>query len=98
MTNRINGVTGPTVTSAERSPAKGRESVARDGTSPRGAADGVSLTQAAQEVRAATASLASVPVVNQAKVEEVRLALERGEYRPDPAAIAGRLLDVEDQV
>lgn len=98
MTNRITGVNGPVVAPAERSATKGRETT--DGAAPasRAPADGVKLTPAAREVQAAAATLASTPVVDDARVEAVRLELERGEYRADPARIAGKLLDFDKQV
>jgi len=96
MTNRITGVTGPVVAPAERSTAKGRDARV-GGTQARDTGE-VKLTSAAQEVRSATEALASVPVVDQVRVDAVRSALQRGDYQPDPARIAGALLDMEDQI
>jgi flagellar biosynthesis anti-sigma factor FlgM len=58
----------------------------------------VRLTATAQELRAATEALAGVPASDPQRVAAVKTAIERGEYKPDPAKIASQLLKMEDQI
>jgi negative regulator of flagellin synthesis FlgM len=98
MTNKITGVAGPVIGPAERSTGPGRgTSEARE---PRGSGseDSVRLTATAQELRAATEALAGVPASDPQRVAAVKTAVERGEYKPDPAKIASQLLKMEDQI
>lgn len=98
MSNKITGVTGQVVTPSERAPAQGREAQAARTTRAPDAEEAVRLTAAARELRAATEALASVPASDAQRVAEVKSAIERGDYRPDPAKIAGELLKMEDQI
>ncbi|MGB7903141.1 MAG: flagellar biosynthesis anti-sigma factor FlgM [Steroidobacteraceae bacterium] len=98
MTNKITGVAGPVIGPAERSTGPGRGTT--EAREPRGSASGdsVRLTATAQELRAATEALAGVPASDPQRVAAVKTAIERGEYKPDPAKIASQLLKMEDQI
>lgn len=98
MSNRITGVSGPVVNPGERAAPQGREARTGQPSRTEGTEDSLRLTTAAQEARAATESLADVPVADPARIAAVKSSIERGEYRPDPARIAARLLDMEDQI
>jgi negative regulator of flagellin synthesis FlgM len=50
--------------------------------------DRITLSDTAQHLARATASLASEPVVNSQRVAEIRQALIEGSYRIDPVQIA----------
>jgi negative regulator of flagellin synthesis FlgM len=98
MTNKITGVAGPVIGPAERSTGPGRGTT--EAREPRGSSseDSVRLTATAQELRAATEALAGVPAADPQRVAAVKTAIERGEYKPDPAKIASQLLKMEDQI
>jgi negative regulator of flagellin synthesis FlgM len=54
-------------------------------------ADGQALNDAADRIR-------QTPEVNQARVDAVRAALERGEYTVDATRVADRILDLEESL
>jgi negative regulator of flagellin synthesis FlgM len=60
-----------------------------------GGGDRVNLTASARQLQALTASLAEVPVVNDARVAELRQVLAEGGYEVNPERIAEKLLDME---
>ncbi|GMW06281.1 MAG: hypothetical protein AMXMBFR8_10780 [Nevskiales bacterium] len=64
----------------------------------RAAADAVELTGTATRLKSVESRLAEVPDVDQARVREIRQRIESGEYRPDPARIAARLLRMEQDL
>jgi negative regulator of flagellin synthesis FlgM len=59
------------------------------------ARDVVELTPTAAQLKAIEARLAALPDVDRARVEALRQRIEAGEYRPDPARIAAKLLAME---
>mgnify|MGYP001333986944 CR=1 FL=1 len=62
---------------------------------PDAAADAVELTGTAARLKAIEARLAAIPEVDQARVKAARERLESGDYRPDPARIAAKLLRMD---
>jgi negative regulator of flagellin synthesis FlgM len=98
MSNKITGISGQVVNPSERAAPQGREAKAGRPARTEKADDSVRLTSAAQELRAATESLAGVPAADPQRIAAVKSSIERGEYRPDPAKIAGQLLKMEDQI
>lgn len=64
----------------------------------RAAADAVELTGTATRLKSAEARLAEIPDVDKARVEEIRKRIESGEYRPDPARIAAKLVRMEQDL
>lgn len=63
-------------------------------TSPVTDDDTVKLTSAAQGLKQANAS-GSEPVVNEARVADIKAALEAGEYKINPERIADKMLQME---
>lgn len=81
-----------------------RESQARPGsapaknTSPAAAesSDNVSLSAAAQSLSRLEAAVASASEVNAERVAEIKTALEKGQYRVDAYALAGKMLSQDE--
>ena len=86
-------------------PAKAR-SVARTANEP--VADGakradqsrdaVELTETATRLKVIEARLAKIPDVDTGRVEAARQKIESGEYRPDAARIAAKLIRLEREL
>lgn len=59
--------------------------------------DQVAFSQGARDVARGREALAHLPPVRADRVEALRAAIARGEYRVDSRALAERLLDVLDE-
>jgi negative regulator of flagellin synthesis FlgM len=55
----------------------------------------VSLSSSAQNLSKIEAELKSLPDVNQARVDEVKARIDSGEYQPDSANLAQKMLELE---
>lgn len=53
----------------------------------------VTLGSTAAQLSSIEKSMSSAPVVNAAKVAEIRQAISEGRFKVNPEAVAGRLLD-----
>ena len=62
------------------------------------AGDSLRLTGEAASLQALQRELVAAPAVDQARVEQVRQAIESGSYRIDPAKIAERMRDRDKQL
>ena len=62
---------------------------------PEAAADTVSLTSGAQLLERLEKSLEALPAVDSQRVDEIRTAIENGDYEIDPQAIADAMLRME---
>jgi negative regulator of flagellin synthesis FlgM len=92
-------------TSEPLAPSKGSSTggVAADKTPPEAAAtssgsqtaDQVTLTTSARSLQKLSAAVTQAPVVNSAKVAEVKQALANGTYQIDSASIADKMLQFE---
>lgn len=76
----------------------GAQAAAKGRSSPMPAAaqrsdTSVSLGSAATQLHSMESSMANTPVVNAAKVAEIKQAISEGRFRVNPEAVAGRLLD-----
>jgi negative regulator of flagellin synthesis FlgM len=58
-------------------------------------ADVVTITPSAAKLQAVEQKLASIPVVDQARVDQLRNAIESGQYKVDPQRTAEKLLQME---
>lgn len=70
------------------------------GTRPLGAALAVAQSSAVQSpassaLAQAAKDLASAPPVDAARVEQLKAAIASGDYRPDPRAIAAKMMALE---
>ena len=73
----------------------GRDTVATGGEAAR-RPNPVAITSDAQALNEAAERISQTPEVNQARVEAVRSALERGEYVVDATRVAERILELEE--
>jgi len=55
----------------------------------------VSLSSSAQNLSKIEAELKSLPDINQARVDEIKARIDRGEYHPDSANLAQKMLNLE---
>lgn len=55
----------------------------------------VSLSSSAQNLAKIETELKALPEVNQARVDELKARIDRGEYQPDSANLAQKMLDLE---
>lgn len=82
------GVTGEgTATAAARGKVDSPAVPAQSGVT------NVTLGSKASQLSSIEKSMSSVPVVNAAKVAEIRQAISEGRFKVNPEAVAGRLLD-----
>lgn len=65
------------------------------GTSSGGTGDTVSLTDMASRLKSLESKLESQPAVDQSRVDKVREAISRGEYRVNPERVADKMMDFE---
>ena len=65
------------------------------GNSATAGQDKVSLTDMASRLKSLEQKLTQVPEVDQSRVDRVRGALSRGEYRVDPDRVADKMMDFE---
>jgi len=56
--------------------------------------DSVSLSSSAQNLTKIELELKSLPEVNQSRVDEVKARIDRGEYQPDSANLAQKMLEL----
>jgi negative regulator of flagellin synthesis FlgM len=55
----------------------------------------VSLSSSAQNLSKIEADLKSLPDINQARVDEIKARIDSGEYQPDSANLAQKMLELE---
>lgn len=97
MTREIDAV----IAGIAKNPGKGSEVRAEREQAPRvqdknaAPADTVSLTAAGARVQELQEQVATVPVVNAQRVQEVKQALARGTHEIDPARVADKLVRFE---
>ncbi len=60
-----------------------------------GSGDTVSLTDMAARLKTLEQNLATQPEVDQARIDRVRDAISRGEFRIDPERVANKMMDFE---
>ena len=101
MTNKIGGYgNGPVQTGTGKSVSRERDA----GTSASQSADAgkaatpVRITDQARQLAALERAVHDAPVVNEARVAAVRLAVEEGRYEVSPERIAAKLLRMETEL
>ena len=60
--------------------------------------DAVEITDTAARLKVIEARLKDVPDVDQARVDALRKRVESGDYQPDPARIAQKLMRMEKEL
>ena len=74
----------------------GKQAGSPERAAPEGPAqEKVTLTETARKLASLSAEAATGSVVDEAKVRQLRAAIEGGTYRPDPLAIADALIRFE---
>lgn len=97
----INNVTGYLGTQATRNSDGSSVKVSRGDvasgstTGSAAASDKVSLTEASVRLRSLESALADMPVIDQKKVDELKLAIANGSYSPDSGKIAEKMVQFE---
>lgn len=71
------------------------EQTAEQNSAPTRAADQVSLTPTAQQLRSLEQTVAAQPVVDTQKVNAVKEALANGSFEINPDRIAGKMMSLE---
>lgn len=101
MAIEINNVPPPSAQVSELGSHRGgstptpTEKVAEKNSAPASAADQVSLTPEAQQLRNLEQQIAAQPVVDTQKVNAVKEALASGSYEVNPDRIAGKMMSLE---
>lgn len=99
MADKINGLGRPPVDIAQSRTGpvgKAGESARQPDAVKAGvAADAVSITDTASHLQRIEASLAALPEINAARVEELRQQVEAGTYKVNAEKIADRLIQFE---
>lgn len=106
MPSKINGYPATTTATEPLAGLKGRsgsgqvaDAPAIESTVPAqsgaAAADHVTLTDSALQLQKLSAAVASAPVVNVAKVAQVKKSVESGTYTVNPQRVADRILGFE---
>ena len=101
MTNKIGGYGNrPVHPGADKAVSRERDA----GTSASQAAEtgkaatGVSVSEQARQLAALERAVQAAPVVNDARVAAIRLAVEEGRYEVAPERIADKLLRMEQEL
>jgi negative regulator of flagellin synthesis FlgM len=100
VTTKINGYqnrpvqvgTDKAVARARAADAKASGSAASAGSSP------VQITEQARQLAALERAVQTLPVVDEARVAAIRLAIEEGRYEVSPERIAEKLLRMEHEL
>ncbi len=102
MTDKVTGYgrvgldVGTTRSRAVARPEGGSDAGATQRT--KAARDEVEFTGTAARLKSIEARLAEQPDVDRARVEEFRQRVESGDYKPDAARIAARLIRMEQEL
>jgi len=78
--------------------SNGTGSIQRNKSNSTNTADTVSLTQIARQLKEAENILASVPIVNVPRVEEIAQTLKQGDYSVDAEHTAEKIIELEEQL
>lgn len=102
MVREINGLGGtPTTTkTTEQAPKKAgnnstEKAAAQPGNTAGNAADGVQLSAEARTLQSLTDQIKDLPEANLERAEQIRQALESGQYQIDDLVVADKLLQSE---
>ena len=73
----------------------GKPAVQSEGAGRQGTGEKVTLTETAQKFANLSAEVAKGSEIDEARVEQLRSAIDSGQYQPDPVAIADALIRFE---
>lgn len=98
MTTKIGGYQDrPVQVGTEKSVSRSRD-VASSAAGSAVSGSPVKITDQARQLAALEQAVQSMPIVDEARVSEVRLALEQGRYEVSPERIADKLLRTEQEL
>ena len=89
--NRLNALTQESTLASNKSQATANKHAAASAPTA-GTQDSVSLSGAAKAMQRLENKIQQSPAVNDEKVAEIKQAITSGTYKPDPSAIADKLL------
>lgn len=102
MTSKIDGYNSSqslisATTKGAKGAAAGKSAAVSAGSesAEAGSADQVTLTQSARSLQKVAEAVANAPVVNSAKVESTKLAINNGTYKIDSGRVADKILQFE---
>lgn len=88
----------PVQTGAEKPVSRAGDAASNPAESPVAGASPVRITDQARQLASLEQAVQSLPVVNEARVAQIRLALEEGRYEINPERIADKLLRTEQEL
>ncbi len=97
MIRDINGLGGPrnTPTNTERGDKKAAESPSASPAPSQGSPDEVQLSNEAKTLQSLADKVNQLPEINIERVEQIKAALENGEYQIDNLILADKILNTE---
>ena len=99
MTTKIDGLhSRPVHVGTDRKVSSTSDAAATPAKSQVAAMSPVRITDQARQLAALEQALNDVPVVNESRVEAIRLAIETGQYEVNPERIAAKLLRTEREL
>ena len=99
MTTKIDGLhSRPVHVGTDRKVSSTSDAAATPAKSQVAAMSPVRITDQARQLAALEHALNDVPVVNESRVEAIRLAIETGQYEVNPERIADKLLRTEREL
>jgi negative regulator of flagellin synthesis FlgM len=100
MTNKLTGIDKrPAPVSSGAPVRRTQDATVSDGKSSQGQPAGtVSITDSARQLAALEQAVKAMPNVNEARVAEIRKAIQDGRYTVDPEKIADKLMQMEQSL
>ena len=99
MTDKISGLDSrPVHVSTERKVGRSEDSASNATSAASPQVGAVHITDQARQMAALEQKIESVPVINEARVAELRRAIEEGRYEINPERIADKLLRSEREL
>lgn len=98
MSTKIGGIDNRAAPVSSGQPVRRSQDSTTDHAPPAHPSAPVQITDAARQLAALEQALQSVPVVNEAKVAEIRKSIADGTYKVEPEKIADRLLRHEQEM
>lgn len=99
MSTKINGLDVRPATPTATAPiGRSKDAYGGDGSPLGGGSAGVQITDTARHLASLERMVSSAPEVDQAKVAEITLAIERGVFQVQPEKIADELLRLEQSL
>jgi len=99
MSKQINGLdVRPAAPAATAPIARSKDSFSADGAPVGPGSSGVQITETARHLASLEKLVGNAPEVNQEKVAEISLAIERGLFQAQPERIADQLLRLEQSL